>query len=170
MKLAGYSALIHGYNLEVPLPESVSATSNKHRRYKKGKWHVFKTVQEPDQTLLGHLIFAFRYEGVDLLILKKLFETIDKAKIEAIVKDQPTGRNSRRIWFFYEWLTGDTLDVEDAQSGNYVEALDPDLQYPGPKNDPNASAFGITSRAIRVSVPSYAAQKNLTVLVWQRIR
>lgn len=133
MKLAGYSALIYRYGLEVPLPETISAISKKHRSYKEGKWQVFKTVQEPDPTLLGHLIFAFRYEGVDLLILKKLFNKIEKTEIESIVKDQPTGRNSRRIWFFYEWLTDEKLDVEDAKTGNYVEALDPDLQYPGPK-------------------------------------
>lgn len=133
MKLAGYSALINRYDLEVPLPELLSAISEKHRSYTKGKWQVFRTVQEPDPTLLGHLTFAFRYEGVDLLILKKLFEEIDKTEFETIVENQPTGRNSRRIWFFYEWLIEEKLDVEDAQSGNYVEALDPDLQYPGPK-------------------------------------
>lgn len=132
MKLAGYSALIHHYDLDLPLPDSLSAISEKHRSYTEGKWHVFKTAQQPDQTLLGHLIFAFRYEGLDLLILKRLFSTIDKSEIETIVDDQPTGRNSRRIWFFYEWLTGDKLNIEDAQSGNYVEALDPKLQYPGP--------------------------------------
>jgi len=134
MKLAGYSALIYHYDLEVPLPEFLSAISKKHRSYTEGKWQVYKTVQEPEQTLLGHLVFAFRYEGVDLLILKKLFEKIDASEIEAIVKDQPTGRNSRRIWFFYEWLIGDRLDLEDAKTGNYVEALDPDLQYPGPRS------------------------------------
>src|SRR5699024_3742261 len=68
-----------------------------------------------------------------LLILNKLFEAVDKGDIKSIVIDQPTGRNSRRIWFFYEWLTDKKLDVEDATSGNYVEALDPDLQYPGPR-------------------------------------
>lgn len=133
MKLAGYSALIHTYDLAVPLPELISAISEKYRSYTEGKWHVFKTGREPAPTLLGHLTFAFRYEGVDLLVLKKLFETIDKNDIEEIVEDQPTGRNSRRIWFFYEWLMDDRLNVEDAQSGNYVEALDPGLQYPGPK-------------------------------------
>lgn len=133
MKMAGYSALIYRYGLEVPLPETISAVSEKHRSYKEGKWQVFKTVQEPDPTLLGHLVFALRYEGVDLLVLKKLFESIDKRDIEAIVKDQPTGQYSRRIWFFYEWLTEEELDVEDVKTGNYVDALDPDLQYPGPK-------------------------------------
>ena len=133
MKLAGYSALLHNYDLAVPLPELISAISEKHRSYTEGKWRVFKTGREPAPTLLGHLIFALKYEGVDLLVLKKLFETVNKSEIEEIVKDQPTGRNRRRIWFFYEWLMDDRLNVEDAQSGNYVEALEPGLQYPGPK-------------------------------------
>ncbi len=133
MKLAGYSALINRYDLEVPLPESISATSQSHRQYEEDRWAVFSIRHEPEHTLLGHLTFALRYEGVDLLILKKLFEEIDKAEIETIVLNQPTGRNSRRIWFFYEWLTNDKLDLKDAKSGNYVEALDPDLQYPGQK-------------------------------------
>jgi hypothetical protein len=119
--------------LEVPLPEFISAISQSHRRYEEGRWTVLSTRHEPEHTLLGHLTFALRYEGVDLLILKKLFEKIDKTEIEAIVKGQPTGRNSRRIWFFYEWLIDKRLDLEDAKSGNYVEALDPDLQYPGSK-------------------------------------
>lgn len=133
MKLAGYSALIYRYNLEVPLPEIISAISEKHRSYQEGRWQVYKTVQEPKQTLFGHLVFALKYEGVDLLVFKKLFETIDKREIEATVNDQPTGQYSRRIWFFYEWLTGEELELADAKTGNYVDALDPDLQYPGPK-------------------------------------
>jgi hypothetical protein len=133
MKLAGYSALIYKYDLAVPLPELISAISEKHRSYTEGKWRVFKTVQEPAPSLLGQLTFAFKYEGVDLLVLKKLFESVSKSEIEQIVKDQPTGRNSRRIWFFYEWLMDVKLDLEDAKRGNYVEAMDPGTQYPGSK-------------------------------------
>ena len=133
MKLAGYSALINRYDLEVPLPEFISAISQSHRQYKEGRWAVFSTRHEPEHTLLGHLTFGLRYEGIDLLILKKLFQEIKQSEIEAIVEGQPTGRNSRRIWFFYEWLIDEKLDVKDAKSGNYVEAIDPDLQYPGPK-------------------------------------
>jgi len=36
MKLAGYSALIHKNDLEVPLPELISAISKKHRSYTAG--------------------------------------------------------------------------------------------------------------------------------------
>jgi len=133
MKLAGYSALINQYDLEVPLPEYISAISQSHRQYEEGRWKVFSIRHEPEHSLPGHLTFALKYEGVDLLILKKLFEKIGNTEFKAIIKSQPTGRYSRRIWFFYEWLTDKKLDVKDAQSGNYVEALDPKLQYPGPK-------------------------------------
>jgi len=133
MKLTGYSALIHRYGLEVPLPAFLSAISQGHKRYEEGRWWVFSKRHEPEDTLSGHLTFALRYEGIDLLILKKIFEEIKRTEIEALVKGQPTGQYSRRIWFFYEWLTGEKLEIADVKMGNYVDALDPGLQYPGPK-------------------------------------
>ncbi len=131
MKLAGYSALIYHYNLEVPLPASISAISEKHRSYQAGRWQIFTTVHEPEHTLRGHLTFTLRYEGVNLLILKRLFQSVDESEIEEIVNNQPTSRYSRRIWFFYEWLTDEKLDLDDVKTGNYVDALNPKLQYPG---------------------------------------
>lgn len=133
MKLAGYSALMRRYGLEVPLPDFISAVSPKHKSYQEGRWKVFPTTHTPDDTLLGQLTFALKYEGVDLLLLKTLFKTVGKAEIEETVEDQPTGRYSRRIWFFYEWLMGEKLDLPDAETGNYVDAVDPKLQYPGPE-------------------------------------
>ena len=89
MKLAGYSALINRYDLEVPIPEQISAISQSHRQYEEGRWNVRSKRHEPDHTLQGHLTFALKYEGVHLLILKKLFEKIGKAEIKAIVKPNP---------------------------------------------------------------------------------
>jgi hypothetical protein len=35
----------------------------------------------------------------------------------------------RRIWFLYEWLTGDRLDLPDATGGRYVHVLDTKHQW-----------------------------------------
>src|SRR5699024_8574706 len=78
--------------------------------------------------------FALKYEGIDLLILKKLFQSINRNKVKEIVKQQPTGRYSRRIWFFYEWLMDEKLHLADVKTGNYIAALDPKLQFPGPEH------------------------------------
>ena len=59
-----------------------------------------------------------RYEGVDLNILSVLFRKINPEIIARWVRAEPTGRYSRRVWFFYEWLTGNTLDVQNTITGN----------------------------------------------------
>ena len=131
MTLTGYSSLIYYYNLAVPLPYFISALSQKNRRYQEGRWLVFTPRHKPDDTLSGHLTFALKYEGIDLHILKAVFDSVEGSEIEEIVRNEPTGRYTRRIWFFYEWLTGEQLNLPDVETGNYVDALDPVLQYPG---------------------------------------
>ncbi|WP_244598465.1 Fic family protein [Rhizobium tubonense] len=92
-------------------------------------WIVYDARYAPANTLAGHLAFALRYEVVDLLILKRLLVAAPKREIEKLVLSEPTGATARRVWFFYEWLTGETLDVPDASRGNYVDAIDPSAYF-----------------------------------------
>ncbi len=126
---AGYSALIGAYDLSVPLPRSLSATGERHRLVEEGGWRILTPRHAPHPTLEGHLTFALKYEGLDLAVLKRLFLTTGPAEIEALVDAKPTGGYARRIWFLYEWLTGNRLDLPDAPAGQYVPAIDPDRQW-----------------------------------------
>lgn len=128
-RLAGYAALIDRYGLEVPLPALLHATGEHHRTARKGGWQLLTPRHAPEDTLAGHLTFALKREGLDLLVLKRLFRATGPKPIEQLVKKQPTGSYARRIWFLYEWLTGDTLALPDARRGSYVDALDPRLQF-----------------------------------------
>lgn len=130
--LAGYSALIEIYNLQVPLPEVLSAISQKHTKYQKNDWMLYTPRHAPHESLFGQLTFALKNEGVNLSILKALFETISPEEINHIVALQPTGSYSRRIWFLYEWLQNVKLPLKNAESGSFVDALDDTLQYAGP--------------------------------------
>ncbi|MGV8949053.1 MAG: Fic family protein [Candidatus Paracaedibacter sp.] len=127
--LVGYAALIDHYNLQIPLPERLCFISHHHRLYQTEHWGAFTVRHQPSHALSGHLTFALKYEGVDLAILNALFKKISPEKIAQWIRYEPTGKYSRRIWFFYEWLTGKILDVPDAVAGNYVEAIDSKLQY-----------------------------------------
>jgi len=131
MRLAGYAALIQHYNLRAPLPDRLSAVSQRHKRYDTEEWIVFTPRHAPEETLQGHLMFALRNEPVDLAVLKALFTILDPKEIEGIVHSQPTGKHSRRLWFIYEWLTQSALDLPDSQVTNFVDLLDADIQYPG---------------------------------------
>ncbi|HWL53656.1 MAG TPA: Fic family protein [Chthoniobacteraceae bacterium] len=132
LRLVGYAALMAHYELDAPLPWKLSAVSLKHRKYETERWQVFTPKHLPPDTLAGHLVFALKHEPVDLGVLSKLFSRIDGQEIEEIVRQEPTGQYSRRIWFFHEWLTGRMLDLPDAKAGAYVDALNPVFQYPGP--------------------------------------
>ena len=134
--LAGYAALIVEHTLSVPLPDYTCArlvlgTEGR----KKGCWHLFTPRHKPDDSLQGHLTFALKYEGVDLAVLKALFESVEPWKITDLVKAKPTGAYSRRIWFLYEWLCQTRLDLEDATRGNFIPLVNEALQYPGPPRD-----------------------------------
>ena len=126
---AGYSALIGAYDLSVPLPRTLSATGNHHRVYEDGRWHILTPRHAPGATLEAHLTFALKYEGLDLSVLKRLFATAGPKKIAGLVRTKPTGRYARRIWFLYEWLTGEQLDLPNAAQGAYVPAVDPKKQW-----------------------------------------
>jgi len=78
-----------------------------------------------------HLTFALKREGVDLLVLKRLFLAAGPDEFAALVKRHPTGAYARRVWFLYEWLTGRMLPLPDADQVAYVDAVDPALQYAG---------------------------------------
>lgn len=132
MKLAGYSALIKTYSLLVPMPDALSAISHKHKKYQQNGWMMFSPRHAPHDSLYGHLTFALKNEGINLSVLKELFNTISPDEIINIIKLEPTGSYSRRIWFLYEWLQETKLDLPDATRGNLVDALDTTLQFSGP--------------------------------------
>lgn len=96
---AGYAALLDAFELDVPLPRQLSAIGTSHRVYKGGRWKIFTPRHEPDATPPDHLTFALKYEGLGLAVLKRLFEQMDPLVLEEMVRDTPTGKYARRLWF-----------------------------------------------------------------------
>ncbi|HYQ57784.1 MAG TPA: Fic family protein [Draconibacterium sp.] len=134
--LAGYSLMIQEIELNtgklLPIPRQLAIVTEKHQRYNTDQWQVFTKRHEPHNNLISHIFFALKYEGIDLLILKTIFQIIGEKNITEVVLNEPTGQYSRRIWFLYEWLIGERLDIPDLKIGTYIEVVNPSLQYPGP--------------------------------------
>lgn len=127
--LVGYGALISALDIEMPMPTQLSLISKKHKKYATEEWLVFTPRYQPKETLYDQLVFALKYEGINLLFFKKLFEQLTQQEIEALVQLEPQGQYCRKIWFLYEWLSGIRLSILDLQTGNYVPLLDEKLQY-----------------------------------------
>ncbi len=125
----GYAALVDAFGLSVPLPRTLSAIGERHRTYERAGWRIFTPRHAPSASLEGHLVFALKYEGLDLAVLKRLFAATGSNPIEGMVRATPTGSYARRIWFLYEWLMGQRLDLPDATRGSYALVVDTDRQW-----------------------------------------
>lgn len=140
----GYTALIGDLGLRV-MPhwhESYATSGTRAVHVADGvttEW--FPQAYDPGADTGGQLEFALKYDGPSPEILRAAFAAIGDDRVRAIIQEKPTGIYRRRLWFFFEWLTGRTLDLPDAQSGNYVPLLDP-AQY--------VTATGSHSRRHRV--------------------
>ena len=125
----GYAALIAAFDLQVPLPLILCAIGARHKVYEQNGWRIYTPRHEPSATLEGHLVFALKYEGLDLAVLKRFFEAVDPAELEIIIQAKPNSSYMRRIWFLYEWLLDRQLDICDAKTGTYAKIVDPKLQW-----------------------------------------
>jgi len=128
---AGWAALIQALDLQAPLrqPSCVSEKYVRGSQRQEDGFRVFDKRYQPGDQFSDQLSFALRHEDIDLLILKRVFEAVPKAVLEAFVRSAPTGTQTRRVWFFYELLTGKRLDVDDAPKVRAVDALDPKAYY-----------------------------------------
>ncbi|CDZ34181.1 Filamentation induced by cAMP protein Fic [Neorhizobium galegae bv. officinalis] len=125
----GYAALIDAFELPVPAPINLAAIGPRHKIYQADGWKLYTPRHQPETSLMGHLTFALRYEGLDLAVLKALFQVTGPEPVTEIVRAAPTGAYARRLWFLYEWLLDARLDLDDAVQGTYAPIVDPDLQW-----------------------------------------
>lgn len=74
-------------------------------------------------------MFALKWEGVDLGTLAALFRVVSANDVAAIVRTTPTGKFARRLWYSYEWLTGEELDVAEPRGRlRFVLLIEPEEQ------------------------------------------
>lgn len=133
MELVGWSALIHSLGVAAPVANP-SCVSQRHVRGSKrsdGTWNIYDKRYRPESTLEGHLTFAMRHEMVNLLLLKRVLQAVPETALAEMIRTKPRGITARKIWFFFETLTGKRLAIPDAPAVTAVDALDPDLYYTG---------------------------------------
>jgi Fic family protein len=136
--IVGYTAIIEKINIQMPYPTNKAMVSFKNQRVQLESWSVFPKRYLPEdnkkiskiEALYNHLVFALKYEGVNLLLFAKLFESLAAKEVFALVSIEPLGQYSRRIWFLLEWVSGKQIKgKKDITKKSYVYAIDQDLQF-----------------------------------------
>lgn len=126
---AGYAALIAEYDLKLPLPQRLTAIAERHHTSSTGEWRILTPRHAPANTLGDQLEFALKWEGVDLSVLAALFCVVPETELIDVIHRKPTGGYARRIWFLYEWLTGEELKIEDPGKVRAVKVVNPEQQF-----------------------------------------
>jgi hypothetical protein len=133
LRAAGYTYLIERHGLYV-LPNwhrsSVGQIGALRSTIEDGQVEsIYPPSYWPGDTTGDHLEFALKYDGVNLTVLSALFDVITADELLDWIASKPTGKYVRRVWFFYEFLTGSQLSLPDLSKGNYIELLEPDRYY-----------------------------------------
>lgn len=130
----GYQALVEFYNLSV-IPHYrrsyITAQRASIQIDNNQEIHLYQksyALKDP-KNVFSQLEFAIKYDGINLEILEAVFEQIHSEEIEGAIKMHPSSKYLRMIWFLYEYLTEERLDIPDVKKLQYVNLLDPELYF-----------------------------------------
>lgn len=136
--IVGYAAIVDQLQLPMPMVCPVALVCDHNKKYQNRDWIVLPNSYLPEdhaeldemEALYKHLVFALKYEGVNLLLFSRLTKHYSEEQLTALVNFEPTGQYSRRIWFIIEWLIGKNLHGKEGLSKkSYVPVLDTAQQY-----------------------------------------
>ena len=82
---AGYAALIDRFDLALPLPRQLTAIAERHHPLSSPSWRVLTPRHRSSDTLEGHLVFALKWEGVNLGVLAALFNAVEPNAVAELV-------------------------------------------------------------------------------------
>ncbi len=136
-KPLGYKKLVEIFNLNVFPHYRWSYVSSK---WEKKEIHSHGTdtsifLYPPSYRLsddvFEHLEFALKYEGLNLLILKKVLLEISASAMVKYLQTTPSGKYARVLWYLFEKFHREILPLPDLKAATYIPLLDPDRYYSG---------------------------------------
>ena len=136
--IVGYAAIADTLKLHIPIPSPISLISERNKQYHTDDWKVFPKSYLPDDNrehdeitaLYKHLVFALKYEGINLLFFSYLTKHYSTKQLTKLVRIEPTGQYSRRIWFLIEWITGKKLKGKNSlNKKSYIPLVDETKQF-----------------------------------------
>lgn len=133
-RLVGWAALCKRFGLKIPIrnPCCISDHHIKGTVLNEDSFRVFDKRYWPGEQDIDHLHFAFKFEALELLCLKKVLCAMSSEKIQEFVVATPNGKIPRKIWFYYEAFTQTNLDIPDVKKITAIPLLDEKEYYTGP--------------------------------------
>ncbi len=137
-RVVGYASIISKLDFRIPMPDQISMVCSRNKKYETDQWRVFPDKYLPDDhlevdeilALYRHLVFALKYEGVNLLVFSQLAKHYSEQQLTNLVSIEPEGQYSRRMWFLIEWIMGTALSGKDnLTKRGYIPVIDEKIQF-----------------------------------------
>ena len=133
MERLGYSHLIERFSLTVleqPMQCFLDTGTVLSRELTPEGMEVYYPQRfRTDGSWQEHLLFAIKHEGMNLEVLRALFQRLEVKEMAALVSASPHSVYVRRLWFLYEYMMGHELPVPPLKTGNYCFVLPPDEYF-----------------------------------------
>jgi hypothetical protein len=84
-----------------------------------------------EENPLRHFEFALKYDDVQINFFQAVLKSIPKKDIVEFIKSAPNFKYSRKIGFWYEFLTKERLPIEIRPTINYVDLIDSKWYFTG---------------------------------------
>ncbi len=136
MKQLGYTWLISHFQLKTRplLHSSFLGTRQALRERADGSVEeCYISRYDPGDDPLDHIVFALKYDGLDLDIIRKVLQRIPPENVAEFLSRTPTGKYSKQIGFWFEMLTDREVPLERNLIGNYTPLLDPQRYVVAPE-------------------------------------
>lgn len=136
--VVGYTSIINKLEFRIPIPNQVAMVCTQNKKYEDETWKVFPNKYLPEdnfekteiEALYRQLVFALKYEGINLLVFSQLSKHYDEEALTHLVSIEPEGQYTRRIWFLIEWMLGKELSgKQKLTKRSYIPLVDEKLQY-----------------------------------------
>ncbi len=133
MKPIGYTFLIDHFSLNVLPAYKKSYLTTRSVRTKEitpdGEVEYFPMKFITTDSWQQHFLFALKYEGINLSVMKALFQAVNIDELVKLIQSKKVSVYLRRIWFFYEFLLKKELPLPPLKTGNYDHALPPEEYF-----------------------------------------
>lgn len=123
----GYAQLVDRLALPVrPLNRPAQISGAVNRKVVSAESTLFPRGVAIEDTIVGHLEFALRHEGVNLEVINTLFEHWQQpSELVSRFQQAPNGTAIRRACHLWEWLTENELPVETSLTTGFTDLFSP---------------------------------------------
>ena len=134
MEYAGYAYLVKHTPVQAPMPSTVVEIRGVTRKEEApGRIMVPAKTAPEDGDILGHIVFALRYESINLQVLSQALPMVAEPEIREHFDDSPNSRYLRIACYLWEYFSGSTIQRRDERlRQNFTRIFDPEAYHTGP--------------------------------------